>query len=241
MHSNQLSDFKTYDIENLILQPTEKRTDIRRIRLMTHNLDGTKGDLIFSTPKLLSFGLQKIFDGDVLIGYQIPLVMWGRSGPNPEEKAFVELLNKITDASKDFIRSHRVELDKPDLDENDLSRLNPLYYKADTTDGKNAPLLYVRLNTFRNEEDLHIRTLFIDETSRNSLDPLTLLNKRCLINAAVRLECIVLGSKVRFQLKLLEAKVRFLDRGFKSLLEPGKVFVPYREKEKKTTTTMDEV
>lgn len=232
MYSNQLSDFKTYDIENLILQPTERKTDVRRIRLLTHNLDGTQGDLIFSTPRLLSFGLQKIYDGDMLIGYQIPLVMWGRNGPNPDEKAFVETLDKITNTSKQFIMDHRADLDKPDLNEGDLARLSPLYYKADATDdNKNAPLLYVRLNTFRNEDNLHIRTLFIDDNTRQTIDPMMLLNKRCLIHAAIRIESIVLGSKVRFQLKLFEARVRFLDRGFKSLLEPGKVFSPYREKD----------
>lgn len=233
MHSNQLSDYKTYDADNnLILQPTERKTDIRRIRLMTHNLDGTHGDLIFSTPRLLSFGLQKIFDGDVLIGYQVPLVMWGRNGPTPDEKAFVETVENITQTTKRFLLEHRGDLDRPDLDDNDLTRLNPLYYKADAAEGKNAPLLYVRLNTFRNEDNLHIRTLFIDDNTRQTIDPMTLLNKRCLIHAAIRFESIVLGSKVRFQLKLFEARVRFLDRGVKSLLEPGKVFSPYREKEK---------
>ena len=234
MHSNQLSDYKTYDTENLILQPTERKTEIRRIRLLTHNLDGTQGDLIFSTPRLLSFGVQKIFDGEMLIGYQIPLVMWGRNGPTADEKAFVDAVEKITDTAKQFLMEHRGDLDKPDLDENDLVRLNPLYYKADAPDGKNAPLLYVRLNTFRNEDNLHIRTLFIDDNTRQTIDPMTLLNKRCLIHAAIRFESIALGSKVRFQLKLFEARVRFLDRGVKSLLEPGKVFSPYREKEKKT-------
>jgi len=235
MYSTQLSDFKTYDIDNLILQPTERKTDVRRIRLLTHNLDGTKGDLIFSTPRLLSFGLQQIHDGETLVGYQIPLVMWGKNGPTLEEKAFVDTLENITNVSKDYILRYREEFEKPNLDENDLHRLNPLYYKADNTDGKNAPLLYVRLNTFRSEDNLHIRTLFIDDNTKQSIDPMTLLNKRCLIYAAIRLESIVLGSKVRFQLKLFEARVRFLDRGFKSLLEPGKVFSTYREKEKKSS------
>jgi hypothetical protein len=234
MYSTQLSDFKTYDVDNLILQPTERKTDVRRIRLLTHNLDGTKGDLIFSTPRLLSFGLQQIHDGETLVGYQIPLVMWGKNGPTPEEKAFVETLENITNVSKHYILKYREELEKPNLEENDLIRLNPLYYKADNTDGKSAPLLYVRLNTFRSDDNLHIRTLFIDDNTKQSIDPMTLLNKRCLIYAAIRFESIVLGSKVRFQLKLFEARVRFLDRGFKSLLEPGKVFSTYREKEKKS-------
>lgn len=230
MYSTQLSDYRSYDIDNLILQPTERRTDVRRIRLLTHNLDGTRGDLIFSTPRLLSFGLQHIYDGDTIVGHQIPLIMWGKNGPTPEEKAFVDVLEKITSVSKDYILQHRQDLEKPNLSEEDLFRLNPLYYKANTTGEKNesAPLLYVRLNTFRNEDSLHIRTLFIDDDTKESIDPMLLLNKRCLVYAAIRLESVLLGTKARFQLKLLEARVKFLDRGFKSLLEPGKVFSPYR-------------
>lgn len=233
MYSTQLSDYRSYDIDNLILQPTERRTDVRRIRLLTHNLDGTRGDLIFSTPRLLSFGLQHIYDGDTIVGHQIPLVMWGKNGPSPEEKAFVDILETITSVSKQYILQHRVDLEKPDLTEEDLFRLNPLYYKANATNS--APLLYVRLNTFRNEDNLHIRTLFIDDDTKESIDPMLLLNKRCLVYAAIRLESVLLGSKARFQLKLLEARVKFLDRGFKSLLEPGKVFSPYRGGKEKTT------
>ena len=232
MYSTQLSDYRSYDIDNLILQPTERRTDVRRIRLLTHNLDGTRGDLIFSTPRLLSFGLQHIYDGDTIVGHQIPLVMWSKNGPSPEEKAFVDILETITSVSKQYILQHRVDLEKPDLTEEDLFRLNPLYYKANATNS--APLLYVRLNTFRNEDKLHIRTLFIDDDTKESIDPMLLLNKRCLVYAAIRLESVLLGSKARFQLKLLEARVKFLDRGFKSLLEPGKVFSPYRGGKEKT-------
>jgi hypothetical protein len=219
MYSTQLSDYKTYDLDNLILQPTEKRTDVRKIRLMTHNLDGTRGELIFSSPRLLSFGVQEIHDGETLVGYQMPLVLWGKNGPTPDEQAFADILEKISHTLKEDILHHREEWDKPDLTEEDMKRLNPLYYKPNA-----APLLYVRLNTFRNEEDIRIRTLFLDDHTKQTIDPLTLLNRRCLVYAAVRLESVILGSKVRFQLKLLEARVRFLDRGFRSLLEPGKVF-----------------
>lgn len=235
MFSNQLSDYKTYDTDNLILQPTDKKTEVRRIRLMTHNMDGTRGDLIFSTPRLLSFGLQKILDADQnLIGFQVPLVLWGRSGPSPDETAFLNNINNITDTSKSFLLEHKDKFDRPTMCEEDLIRLSPLYYKSDTSDGKNAPLLYVRLNTFNVEETLHIRSLFIDENSKQSIDPNLLINKRCVIQAAIRFESIIIGTKIRFQLKLLEARVRLLERGFKSLLEPGKVFVPYRNN---TTTT----
>ena len=228
MYSTQLSDFKTYDIDNLILQPTEKRTNIQRTRIMTHNLDGTKGDLIFSTPRFLSFGIQPIHDGQEVIGYQMPFVLWDRNGPTQEEKLFVDVLDSITNVSKEYVLKHREELDRPELTKDDLDHMNLLYYKKG--EDKKAPLLYVKLNTFRNEEDIHIRTLFIDENTKQTIDPFLLMNKRCLLQAAIRFESIVIGNKVRFQLKLLEAKVKILDRGYKSLLEPGKTYKPFHEK-----------
>ena len=232
MYSTQLSDYKNYDMENLQLEMTDKKTENepQRIRLITHHLDGTRGDLIFSTPRLLTFGLQELFDRDThtLIGYQIPLVMWGKNGPTEDEKKFIDIIEKITDVSRDFLLEHREELNKPELERGDLTRLNPLYYKIDKGEVKrdHAPLLYARLNTFRNEDAVNIRTLFTDESTKETINPLMLLNKRCLIRGAIRLESIVVGanSRPRFQMKLFEACVKFLDPGFKSLLEPGKVF-----------------
>lgn len=219
MYSTQLSDYKTYDMENLILQPLDQRMDVRKIRILTHNLDGTRGDLIFSPPRLLSFGVQEIRNGDNIVGYQMPLVLWGKNGSTPDERLFADRIEQMTEILKTHLIHHCEELGRPDLNENDLSRLNPLYYKPDA-----APLLYVRLNTFSNEDGIRVRTLFIDDNTKQTIDPMTLLNKRCLVHAAIRLDSVVVGSKVRFQLKLLEARVRFLNHGFKSLLEPGKVF-----------------
>lgn len=232
MYSTQLSDYKTYDIDNLILQPTEKRaSNIQRIRMMTHNLDGTKGDLIFSTPRFLSFGIQKItHDGQEVIGFQLPFVLWDKNGPTQDEKLFVDALERITNVSKKFVFQQRQELERPELKEEDLDYMNLLYYKKG--EDTKAPLLYVKLNTFRNEQDLQIRTLFIDDTTKQPIDPMLLMNKRCFIHAAVRFESIIIGNKVRFQLKLMEAKVKILDRGFKSLLDPGKVYIPYHQKNK---------
>lgn len=231
MYSTQLSDFKTYDTDNLILQPTERRTTTQRVRMMTHNLDGTKGDLIFSTPRFLSFGVQPIQDGQEVIGYQMPFVLWDRNGPTHDEQLLVDVLERITTISKKYVLEHREELDRPELTEDDLDHMNLLYYKKG--EDKKAPLLYVKLNTFRNEDDILIRTLFIDDTTKQTIDPMSLMNKRCLVQAAIRFESIVIGNKVRFQLKLLEAKIKMLDRGYKSFLEPGKTFKPFQEKNNK--------
>jgi len=232
MYSTQLTDFRDYDIDNLIFQLPERRFDekTQRIRVMTHHLDGTRGDLILSTPRLLTFGLQEQFDPTThnLVGYQLPLILWGKDGPSEEEQQFIDLINRITEAAKNFIVNQREELEQPSLEYADLNRLNPLYYKMEKGEIQKdrAPLLYSKLNVFRQENQLQIRTLFTDERTRETLDPLRLINRRCFVHAAIRLESIILGNTIRprFQVKLFEARVRFPDTGFKSLLEPGKVF-----------------
>jgi hypothetical protein len=149
--------------------------------------------------------------------------MWGKKGPTQEEEAFVRTVEGTTEASRSHILRHQAELG---YTEEGLDRLSPLYYKADADKKDHAPIMYVRANTFRDEDGVRIRTMFIDDTTKEPIDPMTLLNKRCLVHAAVRIEAILLGAKARFQMRLLEARVRLLERngGFKSLLEPGKVF-----------------
>jgi hypothetical protein len=154
--------------------------------------------------------------------------MWGKEGPSEEEKHFIALMNRITDVCKNFIINNKMELDQPTLEETDLGRLNPLYYKMEKGEivKDRAPLLYTKLNVYRQDNQLHISTLFTDERSKETLDPFRLLNRRCFIHGAIRIESIIIGHNIRprLQIKLFEARVRFPDTGFKSLLEPGKIF-----------------
>lgn len=239
MFSTQLTDFRDYDLDNLILQLPERRFDekgFQRIRVMTHHMDGTRGDLILSTPRLLTFGLQEQLDPVTqnLVGYQLPLILWGKNGPTEEEKRFIETIEAITEIAKDFIVNHKEELERPTMEKGELNRLNPLYYKMEKGEIQKdkAPLLYTKLNVYRQDGMMQIRTLFTDETTKETIDPIRLLNRRCFIHGAIRLESIMIGNRIRprFQVKLFEARVRFLDMGFKSLLEPGKVFPKSRGK-----------
>lgn len=233
MYSTQLTDYRDYDTDNLILQLPDRRFDnkIQRVRVMTHHLDGSRGDLILPTPRVLTFGLQEQVDPatQTVVGYQLPLILWNKSGPTEDEKAFIDTIDRITEACKHFVLENREELNRPDLDEHELSRLNPLYYKIEKGEVRKdrAPLLYTRLNLFRQDNGgFNIRTLFTDEATKEVIDPLRLINKRCFIQGAIRLESVIIGDRgrPRFQVKLFEAKVRILDAGFKSLLDPGQVF-----------------
>lgn len=237
MYSTQLTDYRDYDVDNLILQLPERRNDVQRIRVLTHHLDGTMGDLIISTPRLLTFGMQEQIDPDTqhTIGYQIPLVMWGKNGPTEEEKRFVDTLENIVEACKEFIIDNKDEIGRPTLEYTDLHRLSPLYYKMNNGEIQkdHSPLLYTKLNIFRQDDGLQIRTLFTDENTKEPIDPLQLINRRCFITGAIKLESIIVSNKgrPRFQVKLFEARVRFIDTGFKSLLDPGRVY-PKNNKQK---------
>lgn len=237
MYSTQLTDFRDYDVDNLILQLPERKTDFYRIRILTHHLDGTRGDLILSTPRVVSFGLQEQYDeSQNVVGYQLPLLLWGRNGPTEDEKKFIAAIDAITEACKEFIMENKEELDRPTLEYTDLHRLNPLYYKIEKGEilKDHAPLLYAKLNIMRQQDSIQIRTLFTDENTKETIDPLQLMNRRCVITGALRIESIVMGTKSRpkFQIKMFEARVRFLDSGFRSLLDPGRVY-PKRPKSKK--------
>lgn len=237
MYSTQLTDYRDYDVDNLILQLPERRGDVQRVRVLTHHLDGTRGDLILSTPRLLTFGLQEQLDeAQQVVGYQLPLVLWGKNGPTDEEKKFVDTIETIVEACKEFIMENKDELDRHTLEYTDLHRLSPLYYKMDKGEilKDHAPLLYTKLNIFRQDDLVQVRTLFTDDITKEPIDPMQLINRRCLLHGAIRLESIILNSRgrPRFQVKLFEARVRFLDTGFKSLLDPGRVY-PKPNKNKK--------
>lgn len=196
---------------------------------MTHHLDGTRGDLILSTPRVLTFGLQEQRDVETqnIVGYQLPLILWGKNGPSEDEKQFIDTINRITDVCRSFILENREALKQPDMEENALGRLNPLYYKIEKGEvqRERAPLLYTRLNIYRQDNNgAQIRTLFTDEATKEPIDPMRLINRRFFIQGAVRLESILVGNRPRIHVKLFEARVRLIDSGFKSLLEPGKVF-----------------
>ena len=228
MFSTQLTDFHHLDTENLFFQTSEKENGVQRIRIMTHHQDGTRGDLILSTPRFVTFGLQEVVNHHTKesIGYQLPFILWGKNGPTPEEDLFIQRINEVTDTVRDFLLSHPEQF--PGLTQETLDKLDPIYYKMDKGERveNRSPVLFARLNSHRNGDETIIRTLFTDDVTKDRIDPLSTLNKRCLVQGAIKIESVLLvpNSRPRVQIKLFEVKVRNLNSGFKSLLEPGKVF-----------------
>lgn len=232
MNTTQLSDYQTYNPENIMFSkcevgniPNQKLT-FKRIRVATKNANGTIGDLIFSTPaNLLSFGLQETRDlvTNQINGYVFPICLWSQHGCTPEEKKFTDLFNVISDRCKQYLLDNKDEIEKYDLDMSDLKKFNPLFWKMEKgkiVEGR-GPMLYVKV--MYNKRNDKITTLFIDENTNEEIDPFTLLNKRCNATVAVKFESIFIGNKISLQVKLYESVVKVMDNSIRGLLRPNAI------------------
>jgi hypothetical protein len=235
MNNNQLTDFHNFDTKRILFSHPEignipgSKLTFKRIRISVRNLDGTIGDLILATPpNLFCFGLQESTDqttGNVN-GYQFPLVLWNKNEPTEDEKLFTQVIHNISDHCKEYLVSHREKIQRYDLEMNDLKKFNPLYYKMEKgkiVEGK-GPMFYIKTLSSKKDGNIRINTMFLDEETCDVIPPLDLLGKRCHVQGAIKVESIFIGTKISLQTKLYEAKVRIMDTGFRSLLNPNKVF-----------------
>lgn len=234
MNSNQLTDFHKFDAKRIIFSKPEvgnipgSKLTFKRIRIAIRNPDGTIGDLILATPpNLMCFGLQETTDqaSGKVNGYQFPMVLWNRNDPTVDEKLFTEVIHTISDTCKEHLVKHRDEIEKYDLEMNDLKKFNPLYYKMEKgkiVEGK-GPMLYIKTLSSKKDDLIKINTVFTDEETCEVLDPMDLLGKRCYVQGAIKIESIFIGTKISLQTKLYEATVKIVDTSFRSLLNPNVV------------------
>jgi len=213
MFDTQLSDFSKFDNNSIIFYKPETinlsdSTNVfRKIKICVKNKDGTFGDLVFSAPKnLFSFGIQELRDASGNVsGYIMPISLWKKKEPTSEENQFIDVLQKIIEMSQDQVQKY--------IDDNvDTKRFSPLSFKkTEGVEEKKSPILYTKL--IYNKKEQKISTLFIDENSNLEVSPLNILNKKCYITGAIKIESIFLGDKVTLQIKLYEAIVRVIKQG----------------------------
>jgi len=232
MNNTQLTNFRDFEPTSRVLfskpeagsiQGSLPKITFKRIRLNVKNVDGSIGELVLETPpNLLSYGLQENLDMQTgkVNGYSFPVCLWNRNGASEEEKLFVEKLNLLVEVCKQHLVENRESIEKYDLEMNDLKKFNPLYWK--TEKGKiiedRGPMLYLKV--LENKKMDKISTLFIDDDTNVILDPMELLNKRCLITGAIKVESIFIGNKISIQLKLSEVVVKVFDTSIRGLLRP---------------------
>ena len=193
-----------------------------RIPVGVKNPDGTVGELVFATEKVFSFGLQENKnDTGKVDGYSIPLCMFDRDGATDAQEKWLTGFNNAIDKCKDHVISVKDQLERYDLEESELKRFNPMYYKREKgkiVEGR-GPTLYPKLLVSKKENPPKILTGFQDAND-DEIDPLTLLGKYCWITAAVKVESIFIGAKISPQIKLYEAVAKPMQSKSKRLLRP---------------------
>jgi hypothetical protein len=231
MSETQLTSAKGFNVNNIIFSKPQagglKDTSVkfRRIYLSVKNPDGTEGDLIVSTPRIFSFGVSENMsqdDKNKSNGFVFPLVLHNKDGASEDEKHFVDTFNNIINHARKHILSNKKELKLPSIDESDLKKLNPIFYKKDKETGDIAddalPTLYLKLALSKKDGVDKILSSFYDKRTGNEINPLDLMKKYCWTTAAIKFESIFIGSKISFQVKLYEADIELLNSGRKRLL-----------------------
>jgi hypothetical protein len=229
--NTQLTSASGYETKRMIFSeaqtgsiPNSKpEISFKRITISTKNEDGTVGALILPTSKLFSFGVSENLSMDTgkVNGYVMPLCLHNRDGATQEEKEWTETFNNIVDQCKEHLIENKDEIEKYDLEMNDLKKFNSLYYKKEKgkiVEGM-GPTLYGKLIVSKKQDK--IITMFYDFDGE-SIDPLTLLGKYCNVKAAVKIESIFIGNKISLQVKLYECEVKLLQTGMKRLMKRPK-------------------
>jgi hypothetical protein len=205
----------------------------KRINISVINEDGTVGDLIIPTEKCYSFGVSENTNQETgkVNGFVMPLVLADRTGPTQAQSDFINAFNNTVDRAKEYLLESKEQLELYELEPADLKKLNPLYYKKEK--GKvvegSAPTLYAKLIVSKKQGE-KIMTVFVNEETEDSINPLDLLGKHCYARGAIKFESIFIGNKISIQVKLIECQVTLIDFGFKRLLpRPSSVSVVKNE------------
>jgi hypothetical protein len=242
--NTQLTLAKGYNVNNMVFEKARDGTipnsslTFKRIPLGTRNPDGTTGELVILTPRVYSFGLSinTNMQTGKPDGYTFPLCLQSRDGQTPDEKDFIDTFNNIVEHCKEYLIEHRNDVEQYTLEMNDLKKLNSLYYKrvkGVIVEGT-GPVLYPKVLQQKKKSKAakgavsqpepedpsggRITTIFCDENG-NDLDPLTLLEKHCFAQAAIKIESIFVGSKISLQVKVHEAEVSIIGGTAKRLLK----------------------
>lgn len=228
--STQLTNCTDLSVGNIVFSKAENKAipntsiSYNRIPISYKNSDGSIGDLIIPTEKLFSFGLQENTDmnSGKVNGYSVSLCLWNKNGPTEEEELFISTFENVVDKCKEhlLLEDTKDQLGKYDLDESDLKKFNPIYRKREkgkVVEGK-SPCLYPKVIVNKKGGDLKINTFFVDSTTGEDIDPLSLRDKRMNCVCGVKIESIFVGRTISLQVKLYECVVDILDTGMKRLL-----------------------
>lgn len=220
------SDF-THNIEFEQAKMSAPRDDqkgmAKTYRIPVHMIypDNRPGPLIICTPPCFSLGVQvNNMGGNTQ--YSLHTNLWdSRKSPDAtvEERKWVEKFNDMVEYIKDYLlmEETKLEIGQPDLERSDLKRLNPLYYRRDKDTKKliegASPSLYCKFTVVEPNSRRNFLAARFYDNEGNKLDPLELVGKRAMVQVALRVESIWVGTRISLQIKIHEASVELMEQG----------------------------
>ena len=208
-----LTSYETLNCDNIRFSDTFKGTYKTIIPIGIRDEEDNIIPLILNTPSnLLTFGIQEIKDKERnnVIGYQLPICLWGKKKITNEEKLFTKKIEEVVEFIKEFLFSIKEEINVTDEMIHHLNILNWKYENGIRLEDK-GPILYSKLSTRNNSQHQKITTTFIDEKTEDEIDPYELMNKRGSVTCAIRIENIIIGNRIKVQLKLVEVYYKKLE------------------------------
>ena len=215
----QLSSFENVTQDNIIFNEAkdykvkDSKIKYKRIPMEIKYPNGKKGPLVVESPVLFSFGVneKKNQETNKLVGYSIPVCLWAKdSEPNTKERAFFDVINNVTDATRRYLEDEY----GPDMAS---SLSSPFYFKQiEYTDKKgkkktkvdesSAPVLYAKL--IYSERLKKILSLFKGKGGKD-LNPFKYINQYCNVKLALVIEGIFISKTVTsLQIKVHECYVK---------------------------------
>lgn len=226
--SAQLTQIIGYNVKDMVFSPPREgkipggNMTYKRINVASKYANGSKGDFLFMTPTLFSFGVSENTGQDgKLNGYSLPLCLHNNNGATKEEKDWIEGINNIVEHTKDYTLENKNSIGKWDLERSDLKKMNPIYLgKRDPETGEidtsHGPKLYAKLQCAKDGAGgFKIKSVFFNKATGEDMDPMELFgtkgnNKYCHVDVCLKLESIYIGAKISLQIKVVEVGVSLM-------------------------------
>ena len=112
-----------------------------------------------------------------------------------------ELLSYV----KEFLYTIKDEISVSDDMIDNIQILNYKYENGKKCEEK-GPILYTKL--LMNNKSQKILTTFIDDSTKEEINPIDILNNKGTVKSAIKIENIIIGRKIIVQIKLFEVLFR---------------------------------
>lgn len=118
--TQELVDLASFDKSRIVFDRAQvgqipgSTLSFKRVALGYRTADGAVSELLMATPAVFSFGVceNRLTSDDGNSSFSLPLCLWSRTGPTPEERLFTDTFEKIVEATKDHVMDIKDDIGK---------------------------------------------------------------------------------------------------------------------------------